>query len=137
MHQHILSGRLGRQPELRFTQATGASVCNLALAHDRWTKDADDEWVKAGTQWYDVTVWGEMAERCSAYAKGTKLIVRLRDDLKPRIYRRNDGTIGVALEVTANTVEAMQERQTKDDAVSAEPAVEAYEPQEYELEPAA
>ena len=136
MHQHILSGRLGRQPELRFTQ-TGRSVCNLAVAYDRWTKDADDQFVKVGTQWYDVTAWGELAERCCGFDKGTKVIVNLRDDLKPRTYRRHDGTVGVALEVTANTVEAMQERQASNDAASAEPASEAYEPQEHELEPAA
>ncbi|RSM47779.1 hypothetical protein DMB66_47490 [Actinoplanes sp. ATCC 53533] len=137
MHQHILSGRLGRQPQLRFTNTSGAAVCNLALAHDRWIRDANDQWEKVGTQWYDVTVWGELAERCSEYAKGTKVIVNLRDDLKPRTFRRGDGTVGVALEVTANTVEAMQERQPKDDDAATEPPIDAYEPQEHELASAA
>jgi single-strand DNA-binding protein len=108
MHQHILSGRLGRQPELRFTDTTGAAVCNLTVAHDRWTKTAENEWKKVDTQWYDVTVWGDLAERCSELAKGTKVILNLRSDLKPRLFRRNDGTWDAALQVTANTVEAVQ-----------------------------
>jgi single-strand DNA-binding protein len=142
MHQHILSGRLGRQPELRVTDTTGALVCNLAVAHDSWTKDADDQWVKVRTQWYDVTVWGELAERCSEYAKGTKLIVNLRDDLKPRLFRRGDGTMSAALQVTANTVEAVQTPSRPDTEPAstgpADPADPALDPHEqFELEPAA
>ena len=115
MHQHTLDGRLGEQPELRHTPNTGASVCTLRLAHDRWSKGPDDEWVQGETLWLDVTAWGELAERCSQLPKGTKVIVRLRDDLKTRLFRRGDDTMGVRLEVTATAVEAIQPRRRADD----------------------
>jgi single-strand DNA-binding protein len=119
MHQHTLSGRLADQPELRSTPNTGTAVCTLRLAHDRWSKTADDQWVQGETLWLDITAWGELAERCSQLAKGTKVIVNLRDDLKTRLFRRNeDNTVGVRLEATASTVEAVQPRPRADDTAA-------------------
>ncbi|MFF5291863.1 single-stranded DNA-binding protein [Paractinoplanes globisporus] len=120
MHQHTLSGRLGDQPQLRHTPNTGTSVCTLRLAHDRWSKGPDDEWIQGETLWLDVTAWGELAERCCQFAKGTKVIVNLRDDLRTRTFRRGDDTVGVRLEATASTVEAVQPRPRADEDARAD-----------------
>ncbi len=104
----IIVGRLGRDPEMRYTP-TGQAVTSFNIATDRrWT---DSNGVKQKeTAWFRVSVWGKMAESTNQYLKkGSQVIVegRLNVDAKtggPRIFNRQDGTAGSSFEVTAQTV---------------------------------
>jgi len=104
----IIVGRLGRDPEMRYTP-TGQAVTSFSIATDRrWT---DSSGVKQKeTSWFRISVWGKMAESCNQYLKkGSQVIVegRLNVDPKtggPRIFTRQDGTTGTSFEVTANNV---------------------------------
>jgi len=104
----IIVGRLGRDPEMRYTP-TGKAVTSFSIATDRrWT---DPNGVKQKeTAWFRISAWGKLAEICNEYLKkGSQVIVegRLNVDPKtggPRIYNRQDGTAASSFEVTANTV---------------------------------
>ena len=106
-HTIILVGRLGRDPELRFTP-TGQAVCNLSVATDHSYTGRDGQRVTQ-TTWFRVTVWGKQAETVNQYlAKGREVLVEGRmnpdDNVGPRIWTRQDGTPAASYEITAQTV---------------------------------
>lgn len=106
-HTIILVGRLGRDPELRFTP-TGQAVCNLSVATDHSYTGRDGQRVTQ-TTWFRVTVWGKQAETVNQYlAKGRQVLVegRLSPDQNggPRVWTRQDGTPTASYEMTATTV---------------------------------
>jgi len=104
----ILAGRLGRDPEMRFTPS-GQAVTNFNLAANRQFTDAGGQAVKE-TTWFRISVFGKTAENCNQYLqKGSLVLVegRLVCDPEtggPRLYTRQDGSPGASFEVSANTV---------------------------------
>jgi single-strand DNA-binding protein len=76
-----LIGRLGRDPEARFT-ANGKKYTTFTLAVDRLWKSADGEKQQA-TDWFLVNAWGKLAEVCLDYLKKGRLVYidgRLRSE---------------------------------------------------------
>ena len=71
----LVSGRLTRDPEQRFTQK-GQGVTSFDLASNRRYKDAaTGEW-KDNTVFVPVSVWGPMADRCKEkLRKGSPVLV--------------------------------------------------------------
>src|SRR5262252_863730 len=63
----ILVGRLGRDPETRYTGA-GQAVCNFSLATDETYKSRSGERQKR-TEWHKIVVWGKQAEIAQQYLK--------------------------------------------------------------------
>jgi single-strand DNA-binding protein len=75
LNQVILCGRLGRDPEMRYTSG-GTAVCNFSLAISSWIKKKDEEGYNEDVVWIDVTVWGKQAEKAAAQAaKGTEVLL--------------------------------------------------------------
>jgi len=76
-----LIGRLGKDPESRFTP-TGKKVANFSLAvSSRW-KGKDGE-TKEYTEWVNIEAWGRLGEVCQEYLKKGGLIYlegRLKTD---------------------------------------------------------
>jgi single-strand DNA-binding protein len=71
----IVCGRLGQDPEMRYTPA-GTAVVNFSIAVSRYTKKSDGEGFDTHTTWIDVTAWGNVAEKVAEIAKkGTEVIV--------------------------------------------------------------
>ncbi len=77
----ILIGRLGNQPELRYTPQQRA-VTELRMAVSRhWTDKAGQKQEK--TDWFSIEVWDKQAEFCERYlTKGREFFVegRLAND---------------------------------------------------------
>lgn len=67
-----LIGRLGRDPETRFT-STGKKVTNFSLAVGRRWRNTEGE-VKEATDWFNVAAWGRLAEICQEYLTKGKLV---------------------------------------------------------------
>jgi single-strand DNA-binding protein len=71
MNKAIFTGRLGADPELRYTTA-GIPVCTFNLAVDR-PKPKDGE---VGTDWPTIVAWRHKAEFAARYlTKGRKILV--------------------------------------------------------------
>ncbi len=68
----ILVGRLGRDPETRYTGA-GQAVANFSLATDESYKDRNGERQKR-TEWHKIVLWGKQAEIAQQYLKKGSLI---------------------------------------------------------------
>jgi len=96
----ILLGRLGQDPEVRFTPG-GQAVCNFSLATDEEWKGKDGEKQKR-TEWCRIVVWGKLAELCGEYLKkGRQAYVEGR--LQTREYEK-DGQRRFSTEIIASTV---------------------------------
>lgn len=110
----VIVGRLGRDPEMRFTP-TGQAVTSFSVATDRQYTDQSGKPVKE-TVWFRVTAWGKLAETCNNYLQKGKLVLiegRLTVDAKtggPRTWVGQDGTPRASYEVTAQTVKFLSQR---------------------------
>jgi len=91
INEVILIGRLGLDPELRYTQ-TNQPVCNLNIATTEQYKKKGSEEIVKNTQWHRVTVWGKQAETCNRYLKKGSLI-RVRGKLIYNKTSKNEGSI--------------------------------------------
>ena len=118
MYQHItIVGRLGKNPEMRYTP-NGQAVTSFSVATDRQWTDADGTKQKE-TTWFRVSVWGKQAETTNQYLKQGSLVLvegRLTPDPKtggPRIFKRQDGSEGASFELNATAVRFLS---SKDEA---------------------
>jgi len=97
----IVIGRLGTDPEMRFT-ANGRPVTSFRLAANRVYTTSDGE-RREETEWFDVICWNRLAEHCSQYLhKGRRAYVEGR--LRIRSWESPDGLRRYRPEVVANTV---------------------------------
>jgi single-strand DNA-binding protein len=94
----ILVGNVGRDPEIRFTQA-GAKIANLSVATSEQWKDKQSGERKEKTEWHRVVVFDErLADVCEKYVKkGSKLY--LEGALQTRKWTGNDGVDKYTTEV--------------------------------------
>lgn len=67
VNKFFVSGRLGRDPELRHPQQ-GRVVANLSLANSRPVRQPDGSYVEQ-TEWFKITVWDRLAQTCATYLK--------------------------------------------------------------------
>lgn len=109
MYQSItIVGRLGRDPEMRYTP-NGQAVTSFQVATDRQYTDGNGQKVKE-TTWFRVSVWGKQAETTNQYLKQGSLVLvegRLTPDPKtggPRVWKKQDGSDGASFEIAASTV---------------------------------
>lgn len=68
----ILLGRLGSDPEIRYTQA-GEQVVNFNMATDESYKNKAGE-KETKTEWHRIVAFGKLAEICGQYLTKGKLI---------------------------------------------------------------
>ncbi|HVP58031.1 MAG TPA: single-stranded DNA-binding protein [bacterium] len=112
----ILSGRLTRDPELRYTP-NGASVSSFSLASSRRYKGQDGEW-KEIVAFVNVVAWGKLAVLANEYLKkGSAALVEGR--LNSRSWQTEDGQKRSALEVVAERVQFL-DRVTKQETSEGE-----------------
>lgn len=99
----ILIGRLGQDPELKYTPS-GAAVCNFSLAtSESWNDKATGE-KQERTEWSRIVVWGKLAELCNQYlAKGRQAFVEGR--LQTRSWEDDAGNKRYSTEINATTVQ--------------------------------
>jgi single-strand DNA-binding protein len=95
----ILVGRLGRDPELKYT-ANGTPFCRFSMATDEgWTDKASGEKTEK-TEWHNIVVWDKLAEICNNYlAKGR--LVYIEGSLQTREWDDQEGNKKKITEVRA------------------------------------
>ena len=97
----ILVGRLGRDPETRFTSA-GQAVCNFSVATDEVFKDRAGERQKR-TEWHRITMWGKLAEISQQYLKKGSLVY-LEGRIQTRQWDDRDGNKRTSFDIVANVM---------------------------------
>lgn len=89
-----LLGRLGADPELRYT-GSGTPVANIRLATSYRRGDTDE------TEWHDVVAWGKLAELVKRLSiKGDRIFISGR--LRTRDYEDGKGVRRWRTEIVAS-----------------------------------
>ena len=95
----ILVGRLGRDPETRYTGG-GQAVANFSVATDESYKDRNGERQKR-TEWHKIVVWGKQAEIAHQYLKKGSLIF-VEGRIQSREWQDKEGQKRTSFEIVAN-----------------------------------
>jgi single-strand DNA-binding protein len=106
-----LIGRLGRDPESKFTP-TGKKVAHFSVAiSNRW-KDRDGE-MRESTEWVNVEAWERLGETCQQYLKKGSLAY-IEGRLKTDRYE-TEGETRYFTKVVAQIVQFLDNRSTVDE----------------------
>ncbi len=98
LNKVMLIGRLGQDPEVRYTQANTA-VATLSLATSERYKDGNGEYQER-TEWHRVVAWGRLAEICQQYLRKGSLIY-VEGPLQTRQWEDNQGQKRYTTEIKA------------------------------------
>jgi single-strand DNA-binding protein len=103
----ILVGRLGRDPETRYTGA-GQPVCNFSIATDETYKDRSGQRQKR-TEWHKIVSWGKQAEIAQQYLKkGAQIYLEGR--IQQREWTDKEGQKRTSFEIVANNFRMLGSR---------------------------
>ena len=114
----IIIGRLGKDPEMRYTQG-GDPVTTLSVATDRRWKDANGQ-AMAKTTWFRVTAWRKMAELGKQYTRKGDLVMCEGELTEPKPYQASDGTWKASLDLTASAVKFLNSKRDQEGAAQVE-----------------
>ncbi|MDR8390332.1 single-stranded DNA-binding protein [Aliifodinibius sp. S!AR15-10] len=108
----MIIGRLGQDPEVRYTQSNTA-VANLSVATSERYKDSSGEW-KENTEWHRVVAWGRLAEICQEYLKkGSQ--VYIEGPIQTRQWEDRDGQTKYTTEIKALTLTMLDSKGDRGD----------------------
>jgi len=100
-------GHLGKDPEMRYTPS-GKPVTTYSVAVSRSWNSADGE-RHSETEWFNVVVWGNLAEICKQYlVKGQQVFVEGR--LQTRRWDDKEGLKHTSVEIVANEMMMLGDR---------------------------
>lgn len=95
MNRAFLAGRLGKDPEVRYT-SSGQKVTTLILAVNQRRGGKED------TMWWRVSVWGDRFDKMISFLKKGSAMIAIGEMSKPNIYTDRDGNPQVSLDLIAS-----------------------------------
>ena len=95
----ILIGRLGKDPELKYT-ASGTPFCRFSMATDESWNDKGTGERQERTEWHNIVVWDRLAEICNQYLTKGKLVY-IEGSLQTREWDDQEGNKRRTTEVRA------------------------------------
>jgi single-strand DNA-binding protein len=103
LNKVMLIGRLGADPEVRYTQS-GTPVASFSIAtSEQWTKDGERE---ERTEWHRVVAWGRLGEVCGEYLTKGKLVY-IEGKLHTRIWEDKDGVKRYVAEILSQKMQML------------------------------
>lgn len=107
LNKVMIIGRLGRDPEMRYTPS-GKPVTTYSVATSRSWNTSEGE-RRTETEWFNVVAWGSLAEICKQYlTKGQQVYVEGR--LQTRHWEDAEGNKHTSTEIVANEMIMLGER---------------------------
>src|SRR5215475_7083016 len=95
----ILVGRLGKDPELKYT-ASGTPLCRFSMATDDVWNDKGSGERQERTEWHNIVAWDRLAEICNQYlTKGKQ--VYIEGSLQTREWDDQEGNKRKTTEIRA------------------------------------
>jgi len=102
-----MTGRLGADPEMRYT-AQGNAVTTFRVASNRSWRTAEGE-SHEDTEWFRVVAWNKLAEICNQWlSKGSRVYVEGR--MQTRQWQDQEGQTRYLTEVIANDIIILDSR---------------------------
>ena len=120
----MILGRLGCDPEFKFTPS-GTAVCNFTMAtSEKWTDKSGQKQEK--TEWHRIVVWGKVAELCNQYLeKGRQAFVE--GSLETRSWEDKQGNKRYTTEINARSVQFIGGK--NEQGSNEKPMEQSYQPQ--------
>ncbi len=107
LNKVMLIGRLGRDPEMRYTPS-GRAVTTFNVATSRSWNTSNGE-RRTETEWFRVVAWGNLAEICNQLLhKGQQVYIEGR--LKNHRWQDEEGNQHVRTEIVANEMIILGDR---------------------------
>ena len=98
----FLIGRLGRDPEMKYTP-DGVAVANFSIATTEKWKDGEH------TEWHRIVAWKRLGEICGEYLhKGSQ--VYIEGKIQTRQWEDRDGNKRYTTEVIAQSMQMLDSR---------------------------
>jgi single-strand DNA-binding protein len=107
VNKAILIGRLGKDPEVRYTP-DGTMITNFNLATDEQWKDKNGEKVQK-TEWHRIVTFGKLAEICGNYLVKGKLIF-VEGRIQTRSWEDKDGVKRYTTEIIASNMQMLDSK---------------------------
>ena len=104
INKAILVGRLGKDPEIRYTP-DGAMVTSFSVATDEVWKDKSGEKVQK-TEWHRIVTFGKLAEICGKYLSKGKLVY-IEGRIQTRSWDDKEGKKHYTTEIIANNMKML------------------------------
>jgi single-strand DNA-binding protein len=95
----ILVGRLGKDPELKYT-ASGTPFCRFSMATDDVWNDKSSGERQEKTEWHNIVTWDRLAEICNQYLTKGQLVY-IEGSLQTREWDDQEGNKRRTTEVRA------------------------------------
>lgn len=95
----ILVGRLGADPEVRYTPS-GVAVANFNMATSEEWKDKNTGEKKEQTEWHRIVAWRRLGEICGEYLKKGRQVY-IEGSLQTRSWEDKEGNKRYTTEVIA------------------------------------
>jgi single-strand DNA-binding protein len=112
INKAILVGRLGSDPEVRYTPS-GDAVANFSIATSEEWKDKDSGEKKERTEWHRIVAWRRLGEICGEYlSKGRQVYVEGR--IQTRSWDDKNGVKRYTTEIVATDVQFLGGRDSAD-----------------------
>ena len=109
INKAILVGRLGKDPEIRYTP-DGAMVTSFSVATDEVWKDKNGERVQK-TEWHRIVTFRKLAEICGKYlAKGKLVFIEGR--IQTRSWDDKEGRKHYTTEIIASNMQMLDSKGT-------------------------
>jgi len=113
LNKVMLIGRLGRDPEMRYTPS-GRPVTTFSLATSRTWNTSEGE-RRTETEWFNIVAWGSLAEICKQFLnKGQQVYVEGR--LQTRHWEDAEGSKHSVTEIVANEMIILGDRREMNNA---------------------
>src|SRR4051812_34391256 len=102
LNKAMIIGRLGKDPEVRYTQG-GQAVASFSVATDhKWTNKSGEKQEK--TEWHRIKAWGKLAELAGEYlSKGRQVYVEGR--IETSEYTDKEGVKKYSTEINAQEIQ--------------------------------
>ncbi len=108
----LLIGRLGRDPEVRYTP-DGTAIANFSIATSEEWKDKKTGEKQERTEWHRIVAFRRLGEICGEYlSKGRQVYVEGR--LQTRDWQDKDGNKRYTTEIVASQMQMLGSRDSID-----------------------
>lgn len=114
LNKAMIIGRLGQDPEVRYTQSNTA-VATLSVATTERYKDRNGE-LQENTEWHRVVAWGRLAEICQEYLKKGSLAY-FEGPIQTREWEDKDGQKRYTTEIKALNMQMLDSRGGSDSSM--------------------
>jgi single-strand DNA-binding protein len=131
MNLAIITGRLTKNPELRYLPGTGKAVARFGVAVDKGLSKEKKQELKAQgkptADFINVIVWGKQAENCANYIeKGRK--IGIEGSIRTGSYTDSQGKKVYTTEVVATKVEFLDYKNANTNQSYSNQIPEGFEP---------